>query len=71
MSGFVKDGIWTDAGLQTWREQIALEEALRDWRKVLYDKGRITMQQRMDLAFGHRRAGDITGMIVKVRVPHG
>lgn len=36
-------------------EQMALDAALRDWRKLLYDRGRINMQQRLDLAYGHAR----------------
>jgi hypothetical protein len=44
---------WNNTDIQ---EQMALEQALRDWRKLLYDKGRINMQQRMELAYGHRRA---------------
>jgi hypothetical protein len=47
---------WT--AVAAMKEQAALEDALRDWRKLLYDRGKISMAQRMELAHDHRRAAD-------------
>lgn len=53
--------IWTPRDIQEMKDQAALEDALRDWRKLLYDSGKISMAQRMELAHDHRRAAGVNG----------
>lgn len=53
--------VWTPHDMQEMKDQAALEDALRDWRKLLYDRGKINMSQRMELAYDHRRAAGVEG----------